>query len=124
MYDRIEIDDIFVSENYKTKNNKIITQSGQIHSSSGKSKTIVYEKTENGYEFKQISDKVAFDVPVNSLEQALPTTVILEDAYKMIFNEVIEMHRKLYAVKAKMDAENPDVSLYDYSPIRDGYYVQ
>lgn len=120
---QIKIDDDFISEDFKTEEgNKLVTQKGQIQT---KTDIVNYEKTPEGYKFKQISDQYSFDVPVQSLDAELPASVKLDDKYKTIFNTMVTLRKKLYLVKEKMEKESPGVRLYDFNPTSGtGYYLQ
>lgn len=119
---QIQIDDDFISEDYQIDGTKIVTQKGQIDT---KAAIVNYEKTADGYKFKQISNEYSFEVPVQSLDAELPTSVKLDDKYRTIFNTMVTMRKKLYLVKEKMEKESPNVNLYEiHTTSGIGYYLQ
>lgn len=121
----MKIPPLFISEDSTPfGDNKHLSKNG--FSNLENSKYINYQKRPEGYAFFEPGQDTMFIIPIQDLDENLPqqAKAQLSKEHLQIYNKIVSLRSKLYALKEKLDSKNLKVSLYDVNPLSDGYYAQ
>lgn len=119
---QMQLGNEFIAETYIIKGNEIISNSGLIQMGN---EVIDYERMKDGgFTFKEMQNAFSFNIPMKSLDMMLPDDIQLDDKYRMIFNRMVILRRKLYMIGERIKRDYPDLMLYDFKTGNGEYHLQ